>query len=248
MSGHSKWSTIKHKKGKADAKKGKVFTKLIKEITIAARMGGGNVDNNPRLRLAIDNAKAENMPRDNIERAVKKGTGDLEGVNYEESSYEGYGPAGVAILIDVLTDNRNRTTANIRHTLHKYNGSMGESGCVSWMFNKKGLIQFDAEGVSEDDLIEIALDAGADDIVQQEDIFEVFTAPENFNDVKEAFDQKEFKYLSAEIAMIPQNTVKLEKRDAEKVLNLLDKLEEDEDVQDVYSNIEIDQEVLDSIE
>ena len=247
MSGHNKWSSIKHKKGAADAKRGKVFTKLIREITVAAREGGGDPDGNPRLRTAIAAAKAENMPKDNIERAVKKGTGELEGSSYEEAYYEGYGPGGVAILIESLTDNRNRTVSEIRHVLTKYNGSMGEAGCVSWMFEKKGMISLDKEAAEEDHLMELALEAGADDIQDNDDEWTVISDPSLLEDVRSALEAAGLSISLAEITMIPQNTVKLDKEKAEKMLKLMDMLEDQDDVQNVYANFDIDDQIMEAL-
>jgi YebC/PmpR family DNA-binding regulatory protein len=206
MSGHSKWSSIKHKKAAEDSKRGKIFTKLIKEITVAARMGGGDSDANPRLRTAIQTAKNENMPKDNIERAIKKGTGELEGVNYEESIYEGYGPGGAAVLIESLTDNKNRAVADIRYIFSKIGGSLGENGCVAWMFEKKGYVALEKKVVDEETLMETTLDAGAEDIREDDSNFEVITAPEDFEPVKEAIDKSAIPYIVAEITMLPQST------------------------------------------
>ncbi len=194
MSGHSKWATIKHKKGAADAKRGKIFTRLIKEVMVAARMGGGNPEGNPRLRAAVLAAKAENMPKENIDRAIKKGTGELEGVNYEEIMYEGYGPGGVAVLVDIMTDNRNRAASEVRHIFSRNSGNLGEAGCVAWMFSKKGSIVFDKKAIPEEELIELALEAGAEDVKDQEDQFEIITSPEDFANVKAAFDEKGLNY------------------------------------------------------
>ncbi len=248
MSGHSKWSTIKRKKGAADAKRGKIFTKLIKEITVAARMGGGDPEGNPRLRSAIAAAKAANMPSDNVDRAVKKGTGDLEGVTYEESTYEGYGPGGVAILVETLTDNKNRTVSEVRHLFSKYNGNMGESGCVSWMFSKLGLIVVPKEGTDEDELMEHALEAGAEDIKDEDDVFEVHCEPNDVGAVSEALQEAGFKVESAEAAMVPQNTVKVEGRDAEVLMRLIGLLEDNDDVQHVWANFDIDDELMEQLE
>ena len=245
MSGHSKWSSIKHKKGAADAKRGKVFTKLIKEITVAARMGGsGDPAANPRLRNAILAAKTENMPKDNIERAIKKGTGELEGVNYEESNYEGYGPGGAAILIESLTDNKNRAVADIRHILAKCGGNMGENGCVSWMFDKKGYLAVDKSAVNEDALMEIALDAGAEDVKEDDEVWEVITAPSDFEKVKEALDKASIKYEDAEVTMLPKNTTNLQGKEAEQMVRLMDLLDDCEDVQKVYTNADIPDEIV----
>ncbi len=247
MSGHSKWATIKRKKGKADAERGKVFTKLIKEITVAARAGGGDADANPRLRTAMAAAKAANMPQDNIKRAVQKGTGELPGVSYDEVTYEGYGPAGVAVYVIVLTDNKNRTVADIRHLFSKYNGNLGENGCVAWMFDKQGIVQVDSTICDEDTLMEIVLDAGASDLSQQGDIFEVITPPEDLENVRVAIEAKSISVISAEISLIPQNTVKLEEKQAETMLKLYEALEENDDVQNVYANFDIDDSILEKL-
>jgi YebC/PmpR family DNA-binding regulatory protein len=245
MSGHSKWHTIKHKKGALDAKRGKLFTKLIKEITIAARSGGsGDPNTNARLRKAINDAKAANMPNDTIERATKRGTGELEGVNYDEISYEGYGPGGVAIMINATTDNRNRTVSELRHMLSKNGGNLGESGSVAWMFNKKGQIIIDATSKSEDEMMEIALEAGAEDMQNDGESYQVLTAPEDFHTVLDAIKNKGVEPISSEIAMIPQNTIKLDGSQATQMLKLYDALDDHEDVQSVYANFEIDDAVL----
>ena len=241
MSGHSKWSTIKRKKGKKDAERGKVFTKLIKEITTAARSGGGDETSNARLRTAVLAAKAANMPQANIERAVKKGTGELPGVVYEEKTYEGYGPGGVAILIEALTDNTNRTTGEVRHILTKNNGNLGETGCVSYMFESKGLITVNQEDTTEDQLMEIALDAGADDITSEEDVFEIVMAPDMLNAVQAAIEAANIPIVTSEATMIPNLTVKVEGKNAEQILRLMDSLDDNEDVQQVYSNFDIDE-------
>jgi YebC/PmpR family DNA-binding regulatory protein len=246
MSGHNKWSTIKHKKGAADAKRGKVFTKMIKEITVAAKMGGADPLGNPRLRTAIDKAKAENMPKDNIERAIKKGSGDMDGVSYEETTYEGYGPGGAAVLVEVMTDNRNRTVSDVRSIFTKCNGNMGEAGCVSWMFAKKGLIVFSKQN-DFDKLFEAALEAGADDVVDEDEQIEVLTDPSSFIEVRESLEKAGFKYDSAEITMIPQTMVKLEGKQAETMLKLMDRLEDNDDVQNVYANFDISQEEMESM-
>ena len=247
MSGHSKWSTIKRKKGATDAKRGKIFSKLIKEITMAARMGGADPDANPRLRTAIAGAKAENMPKDNIERAIKKGTGALEGVAYEETYYEGYGPGGAAVYVESLTDNKKRTVADIRHIFSKSGGSLGEAGCVAWMFAKKGLFVFEKAGIDEETLMEAVLDAGGEDIRDEESTLEVITAPEDFEAVKKALDERNLTYLLAEITMVPQSTVKLEDKEAEQMLRLMDGLEDSDDVQKVYSNFDISDKTLEQI-
>lgn len=247
MSGHSKWSTIKRKKGAADAKRGKLFTKLIKEISIAAKLGGGDPEGNARLRTAIAMAKTENMPKENIERAIKKGTGGLEGVNYEELTYEGYGPGGVAIIVEVLTDNKNRTIADIRNSFSKHNGNIGESGCVSWMFTLKGLILFDQDKVDEERLIEAVLDVGAEDIREREREFEVITDPAQFEDVKRAAQDAGLEYSFAEVTMIPQSTVRLLGKEAEQMLRLMERLEDSDDIQRVYANFDIPDEVMERL-
>jgi YebC/PmpR family DNA-binding regulatory protein len=247
MSGHSKWSTIKRKKGAADAKRGKLFTKIIKEIMVAARFGGGDINANPRLRTAVSEAKAENMPKDNIDRAIKKGTGELEGVNYEELTYEGYGPGGVAMMLEVLTDNKNRTVADVRHVLSKYNGSLGETGCVSWMFGKKGLISIEKSGVDEDRLIEVALDAGALDVKDTGKEFDVTTDPSNFEEVKKAIDEAGFKSNYAKVTMVPQSTVRLTGKEAEQMLKIMESLEDTDDVQKVYANFDIADEEMERL-
>ena len=247
MSGHSKWSSIKHKKGAADAKRGKMFTKLIREISVAARFGGGDPDGNPRLRTAIAAAKSVNMPKENIERAIKKGTGELEGARYEESVCEGYGPNGVAILVDLMTDNKNRTMAELRHAFTKYNGNIGSTGCVAWMFDKKGLISFDKDKVDEERLMEVALDAGAEDINDEGTTLEVIIDAKNFETVKEALDKNGLPYIFAKISMIPQSTVKLNEKEAEQVLKLMETLEDSDDVQNVYANFDIPDDVMERI-
>ena len=247
MSGHSKWSTIKRKKGAADAKRGKAFTKIIKEIMVAARMGGGDINANPRLRTAVLAAKAENMPRDNIDRAIKKGTGELEGVNYEELTYEGYGPGGVAMMLEVMTDNKNRTVADIRHTFSKQNGSLGEGGCVSWMFEKKGLISIDKSGVDEDRLIEVALDAGALDVKDSGKEFDVTSPPGGFEGVKKKLEEAGFKCTYGEVTMVPQTTVRLSGKEAEQMLKLMEALEDSDDVQKVYANFDIADEEMERL-
>ncbi len=247
MSGHSKWSSIKHKKGAADAKRGKIFTKLIKELTVAARLGGGDPGGNPRLRTAILAAKAENMPKDNIERAIKKGTGELEGVSYEEVSYEGYGPGGVAMLIECLTDNKNRAVSEIKHMMDRHGGSLGEPGCVSWMFEQKGLIIVDKEKIDEEKLLDLALEAGAEDVKEGEDEFEVFINPVDFEAVKKAFDDAQISYNLAEVSMVPQNTVNLEGKKAEQMIKLMEALEDNDDISNVYANFDIPDEVMEAM-
>lgn len=246
MSGHNKWSTIKHKKGAADAKRGKVFTKIIKEISVAAKIGGGDPAANPRLRTAIDKAKGENMPKDNIERAIKKGAGGMEGVNYEEINYEGYGPGGVAVLVEVMTDNRNRTVSDVRSIFTKCNGNMGETGCVSWIFDKKGLITY-PKTVEFDKLFDAALEAGADDVSEQDEQFEVITDPANFMEVRDALAAAGFKFESGEVTMIPQTMVKLEGKQAESMLKMIDRLEDNDDVQNVYANFDISIEEMEKL-
>ena len=247
MSGHSKWSSIKHKKGAADAKRGKIFTKLIREISVSARTGGGDPDGNSRLRTAIAAAKAENMPKDNIERAIKKGTGELEGTHYEETVLEGYGPNGVAIIADVMTDNKNRTIAELRHAFTKHNGNIGTTGCVAWMFSKKGLISLDKDKVDEEKLMEVALEAGAEDINDEESTLEIITEVKDFETVRDALDKNGLSYVFAKVSMIPQNTVKLQDKEAEQFLKLVEALEDSDDVQDVYSNCDISDGVMEKI-
>ncbi len=244
MSGHSKWHSIRHKKAKEDAKRGKIFSKLIKEITVAARIGGGDPDGNPRLRTILAEAKSVNMPADNIERAIKKGTGELPGVSYEEAIYEGYGPGGTALMVEVLTDNKNRTVSELRHILSKNGGNLGENGCVAWMFEKKGYITVDAQGVDEEALLEVVLEAGAEDMTTEGDVFEIYTAPEDFVDVKESIEKAGFLISSSEITMIPNNTVRVEGKKAEQVIKLMEALEDHEDVNRVYSNFDIPEEQL----
>jgi YebC/PmpR family DNA-binding regulatory protein len=246
MSGHNKWSTIKHKKGAADAKRGKIFTKIIKEISVAAKLGGGDPAANPRLRTAIDKAKGENMPKDNIERAIKKGTGGMEGVTYEEITYEGYGPAGVAVLVEVMTDNRNRTVSEVRSIFTKCNGNMGETGCVSWMFDKKGLIIY-PKTVDFDKLFEAAIEAGAEDVVEQDEQIEVTTDPSSFMEVRDALTAAGFTFDNAETTMIPQTMVKLEGKQAESMLKMIDRLEDNDDVQNVYANFDISTEEMEKL-
>ena len=244
MSGHSKWATIKHKKGALDAKRGAIFTKIIKEITVAARNGGGNPESNPRLRTALAKAKESNMPADNIERAIKKGTGELPGVSYEEQSYEGYGSGGAAILIEVLTDNKNRTTSEIRNILEKKGGSMSGAGSVAWQFHKKGLILVKKTAAEEDKLMGLALDSGASDFTAEKDSYEIITEPQDFESVKKAIMDAKIPTESAEITRIPSATVKLGLSDAKTVLALIEALEDHDDVQNVYSNIDVSDEVL----
>jgi YebC/PmpR family DNA-binding regulatory protein len=241
MSGHSKWSTIKHKKGAADAKRGRLFTKIIKEITVAARLGGKDPDSNPRLRTVIAAAKAANMPKDNIDKAIKKGTGELPGVSYEEVSYEGYGPGGVAILVHAMTDNRNRTLPEIRHVFSKYGGNLGESNCVSWMFEKKGYIVVPKGKGSEEELLEVVLDSGGDDVRDDGENWEILTPPDRLEAVREALAAKGGTVTSAEVSMVPKNTVKVEGKKTHQVLSMMEALEDHEDVQNVYANFDIDE-------
>ena len=244
MSGHSKWAGIKHKKAKVDAQRGRVFTKIIREITVAARVGGGDPAGNPRLRTATQAAKAVNMPSDNIERAIKKGTGELEGVSYEEITYEGYGPGGVAVMVEVVTDNKNRTVGEIRKLFSKNGGSLGEVGCVGFLFEKKGYIQVDAAKVDEDQLLSIALEARAEDLQREESVFAVTTVPKDFEKVRDAIVKSGIQPLSAEITMVPKSTVKLEGKPAEQMLRLMEEMEEHDDVQHVYANFDIPEQLM----
>ena len=243
MAGHSKWANIKHRKGAQDAKRGKIFTKIIKELTVASRIGGGDPDINPRLRTAVDKAKQANMPKDNVDRAIKKGTGDLDGVSYEEGLFEGYGPGGVALIVEFLTDNRTRTVADVRHCFSKYGGNLGVSGSVAFLFDRKGLISFSAEN-DFDQIFEIALEAGAEDVKDEEDVYEVITDPANFIPVREAMAAAGLKWETAETTMIPQNQVMLEGKPAETMLKLMDALEDNDDVQNVYANFDISEDEL----
>lgn len=236
MSGHSKWATIKRKKAAIDAKRGKIFTKLIKEITIAARHGGGDPSGNPRLRLAVDNAKAQNMPQDNIDRAIKKATGELEGVTYHELTYEGYGPAGIAVLVEVATDNKNRTVAEVRHLFSKNGGSLGEGGSVSWMFDRKGVITLPKQNKTEDDIMDIIIEAGADDLQTEEEFFEISTAIESFETVRKAVADKGLEIENASLQWVAKNLIEVKGEDAEKAMKLIESLEDIDDVQNVYSN------------
>lgn len=248
MSGHSKWSTIKRKKGAIDARRGKIFTKLIKEITVAARLGGGDPTANPRLRAAILTAKTENMPKDNIERAIRKGTGDLEGASYEEILYEGYGPGGVAVLVETMTDNKNRTVADVRHYFSKSGGNLGESGCVGWMFDKKGVIVVDKEAASEEELLDLALESGAEDVVEEDSAFQVITAPEDLDNVVENLARADLKYVEASVTMVPKSTVEVaDEKTARSLLKLLENLEDHDDVQKVHANFDIADELMEAI-
>lgn len=246
MSGHSKWASIKHKKAATDAKRGKVFTRYIKEITIAAKLGGGDPEANPALRHAIDGAKSVNMPADNIKRAIQRGTGELEGVNYEAMTYEGYGPGGVAVLVETLTDNKNRTVAEVRSMFTKYNGNLGEQGCVSYLFTRQGLIVIPLDVIDEETLMEVALENGAEDMKTEEGSYEIITTPEDFHTVLNAIKAKDINIESAELAMIPSTFVKLEGKHAEQTLKLLEKIEEIDDVQHVWANFDISEEELEN--
>ncbi len=248
MSGHSKWANIKRKKGANDAKRGKIFTRLIKEITVAARAGGGDVEGNPRLRTAVAAAKAENMPKDNITRAIKKGTGEIAGEIYDEIRYEGYGPGGVAVLVDCMTDNKNRTVADVRHAFAKNNGNLGETGCVAWMFQQRGLIQIEKKGITEEELMDMALEAGAEDVVEEETEFQVLTAPEDFNAVRDALEEAGIKFIEAAVTMIPENNIEVtEEGIAKNLLRMLETLEDHDDVQNVYANFDIDDALMEQL-
>ena len=247
MSGHSKWSSIKHKKGALDAKRGKIFTKLIKEITVAARIGGGDPDGNPRLRTAILAAKGQNMPGDNITRAIKKGTGELEGVQYEEVNYEGYGPGGAAIFLEAMTDNKNRTVSEIRAALGKAGGNLGENGCVAWMFEQKGLITVKKESKDEDELMELAIDAGADDMQTVDDYYEITTTVENFESVRTTLEKSNITIETSEVTRIPANMVAVDEKKGKALLKLMDILDEHEDIQKAYSNFDIPDDVMTAI-
>ncbi len=246
MSGHSKWANIKHRKGAQDAKRGKIFTKLIKEITIAARIGGGDLESNARLRLAIDKAKQANMPKDNIDRGIKKGTGDLDGVTYEEDIFEGYGPGGVAIIVEFMTDNRTRTVADVRHAFNKYGGSLGVSGSVAFMFDRKGQIIFSGDN-DFDTIFEAALEAGAEDVKEEDGIIEVITDPVEFETVRNNLEEQGLKYESAEVTMIPQNLNPVEGKQAESLMKMIDVLEDNDDVQNIYANFDISDDEMERI-
>jgi len=247
MSGHSKWSTIKHKKGAADAKRGKIFTRILKEMTVAARMGGGDPAGNPRLRAAVAEAKANNMPKDNIERAIKRGTGELEGTTYEELTYEGYGPGGVAVIVEVLTDNTNRTTPEIRHTFEKQGGNLGTPGSVRFQFDKKGYFAVEKSVAGEDKLMDIALEAGADDLQSDDpEIYEIYTTPENFEPVRQALEKAGIPTVEAKLGMIPQNYIALDENKSRQVMKLLENLDDHDDVQNVWSNFDIPAEMMET--
>ena len=247
MSGHSKWSTIKHKKGAADAKRGKVFTRIIKEMTVAARLGGGDPNANPRLRAAVAEAKANNMPKDNIDRAIKRGTGEIEGATYEEITYEGYGPGGVALMVEAMTDNSNRTTPEIRHIFEKNGGNLGSPGSVRFQFERKGYFSIEKRAVGEDKLMEIVLEAGADDLQSEHpDAYEVYTSPENFEQVRQALERNGIPTLEAKLGQIPANYVKLDEQKAKSMIRLMEMLDDHDDVQNVWSNFDIPEEMLES--
>lgn len=248
MAGHSKWANTKHRKGAQDAKRGKIFTKLAKEIAVASRMGGGDADANPRLRAAIVEARTVNMPKDNIERAIKKGTGELEGVNYEEITYEGYGPGGVAMLVECMTDNRNRTVGEVRFFFSKAGGNMGETGCVSYMFDKKGSLLIEKGALDEEKLLELALEAGAEDVVDQDGVFQVLTAPDDFNAVRESLEKEGVSFIEAAISMVPKNTAEVaDEKTAIQLMKLIDNLEDNDDVQKVYANFDIPDALMEKI-
>lgn len=247
MSGHSKWATTKHKKMAVDAKRGRIFTKVIRELTIAARQGGGDPEGNPRLRVAIQKAKEANMPADNIKKAIQRGTGELPGVTYEESVYEGYGPGGVAILIEITTDNKNRTLSEIRHTLSKHGGNMGEAGCVSWMFSKKGYIVVEKARADEEKLMSLALEAGAEDMRSDENNYEIITSPHDFENVRNRIKDNGIEMALNEVAMVPQSYIKLEGREAEQMLKLMEALEDHDDVHKVYANFDIPDEIIEKV-
>jgi len=244
MSGHSKWSTIKHKKAMVDARRGKMFTKLIRELTSAARAGGGDPDVNPRLRTAVASAKGANMPNDTIQRAIQKGTGEIAGETYEEVTYEGYGAGGVAVLVDTLTDNKNRTVAEIRHLFARHGGSMGENGCVAWMFQRQGFLALDAASIDEDALLELVLEAGGDDVKTENDLYEILTSPEAFEDVRSSLEEKGLTPEVAEVTMLPQSTVSIEGKQAEQVLRLMEALDDQDDVRRAYANFDIPDDVM----
>ncbi|HHU91973.1 MAG TPA: YebC/PmpR family DNA-binding transcriptional regulator [Halanaerobiaceae bacterium] len=249
MAGHSKWANIKHKKGREDARRGKLFSKLSRMITVAAREGGGDPDTNSELRLVIQKAKDQNMPNDNIERAIKRGTGEISGVNYERFVYEGYGPGGVALYMEMMSDNRNRTASEIRHLLSKYGGNLGETGCVAWMFQRRGqlVVDLDNTGLDEDTLMLMAIEAGADDIVTEGNLVNIYTEAANMEEVRKNLEGEGIEFVSADIAMIPENTIELDADTARKTLKLMDVLEDHDDVQEVYSNFDIPDEIMQEI-
>ncbi len=247
MSGHSKWAQIKHKKAKADVERGRLFSKLIREITTAARIGGGDIDANPRLRSAVESARAVNMPTENIERAIKRGTGELPGTSYEEVEYEGYGPGGVAIIVRALTDNKNRTTSEIRHIFSKYGGNLGSTGCVAWQFQPKGIIMIPRADYDEDRIFAIALEVGAEDVKTDSTSYQIILSPENFNNAKKKLSEDNIQISHAELTRVPQSTVPLDEKSAERVLKLYEQLEEHDDVQQVFSNFDIPEEIMEKI-
>lgn len=249
MSGHSKWAGIKHKKAANDAKRGKIFSKIIKELTIASRIGGGDPSGNPRLRLAMDKAKEANMPNDNVKKAIQRGTGEIPGISYEEFVYEGYGPGGVALIVEVTTDNKNRSSSEIRSLFSKHGGNMGEAGCVGWMFNKKGVLTVNKKNYNEDELMELVINAGAEDFKSDdEEVYEIITEPESLETVKKVLTDKNIAIESAEITRLPQTYIKLEGKQAEQMLRLMDALDNSEDVQNIFANFDIPKEILDKIE
>lgn len=247
MAGHSKWANIKHRKAAVDAKRGKIFTKLIRELSVAAKEGGGDPDTNPRLRTAISNAKDQNMPNDTIERAIKRGTGDVEGMEYHETFYEGYGPGGSAVYVKALTDNKNRTVSEVRRIFQKHGGSMGESGCVAWMFDMKGRISYNKDTTNEEELFDLAIELGAEDVLTEDNDLVVIISTENYEDVKRALSDGGFKHDSAEVTMIPQNTIRIDGKEAQQMLNMMEDLEDNDDVQNVYSNFDIAEELLEAM-
>jgi len=247
MAGHSKWANIKHRKAAVDAKRGKMFTKLIRELTVAAKEGGPDADSNPRLRAAINTAKGQNMPNDTIDRAIKRGSGEMEGVVYQEVFYEGYGPGGSAVYVQALTDNKNRTVAAVRSLFHKNGGNLGETGCVAWIFEMKGRITFNSESVTEDQLFDIAIDAGAEDVIEEDNDLVVITSIDNFENVKTVLKDSGLEYDEAEVTMVPQSNVKIDGKEAERMIRLMEALEESDDVQNVYANFDISEELLEAL-
>lgn len=247
MAGHSKWANIKHRKAAVDAKRGKMFTKLIRELTVAAKEGGPDADSNPRLRAAINTAKGQNMPNDTIDRAIKRGSGDMEGVVYQEVFYEGYGPGGSAVYVQALTDNKNRTVAAVRSLFHKNGGNLGETGCVAWIFEMKGRITFNSESVTEDQLFDIAIDAGAEDVIAEDNDLVVITSIDNFENVKTVLKDSGLEYDEAEVTMVPQSNVKIDGKEAERMIRLMEALEDSDDVQNVYANFDISEELLEAL-
>ncbi len=247
MAGHSKWANIKHRKAAVDAKRGKMFTKLIRELTVAAKEGGPDADSNPRLRAAINTAKGQNMPNDTIDRAIKRGSGEMEGVVYQEVFYEGYGPGGSAVYVQALTDNKNRTVAAVRSLFHKNGGNLGETGCVAWIFEMKGRITFNSESVTEDQLFDIAIDAGAEDVIEEDNDLVVITSIDDFENVKTVLKDSGLEYDEAEVTMVPQSNVKIDGKEAERMIRLMEALEDSDDVQNVYANFDISEELLEAL-